>query len=176
MTIIALTLTPLAASQLPPPDDSGPFTRVRGETAELRSLIATTAERSATMRSLLLRIESSDLTVYVRTQPFATMTIGGRIGFPRGASDGRMLIVELACLRSSMQQAVMLAHELQHAAELADAPWVTNPRKLAAYYRRIGEDAEGYGHNFETAMAKAITDKVWDELSASERTSRATQH
>jgi hypothetical protein len=70
----------------------------------------------------------------------------------------------------------MLAHELQHAAELADAPWVTNPRTLAAYYRQIGDDAEGYGHNFETDMAKSITDRVWGELAVSDRTLRAAQH
>jgi hypothetical protein len=144
---------------------------VRPEGAELRALIAETAVRSATFRQLVDRIERSDLIVYVRTQHFASGRLEGRIGFATratGATGARILLVELACPRSDAALAATLAHELHHATEIAEAPWVRDTAALAAYYHRIGETAPPVEHGaaFETAAARDTAVRVARELAA----------
>jgi hypothetical protein len=143
---------------------------LRPDAAELRSIVADARERSATFRQLVERIERSDVIVYVRSQHFASSQLDGRIGFVRGsnpAGAARILLVELACPRSLAVQAATLAHELHHASEIAEAPWVRDTATLAEYYRRVGEEATalGGGAAFETAGARATAQRVRLELS-----------
>ena len=147
---------------------------LRPDGAELRALVADTRVRSATFRQLVDRIEQSDLIVYVRTQHFATARLEGRIGFVRGtagATSARILLVELACPRSAAAQAETLAHELHHAAEIAEAAWVRDASSLEAYYRRIGEEVAPLEHGvaFETPAARAIAAIVRQELATAPR-------
>lgn len=143
---------------------------LRPDSAELRTLVADARERSATFRQLVDRIERSDLLVYVRLQHFPTGRLEGRIGFVSGATaapGARVLLVELACPRTSAAQAETLAHELHHAVEIADAAWVHDAASLEAYYRRIGEETAplDQGVAFETPGARAIATRVRQELS-----------
>lgn len=142
---------------------------LRADAAELRALVADTRDRSATFRQLVDRIERSDVIVYVRAQHFATAHLEGRIGFVSGSTGSagpRTLLVELACPRTAASQAETLAHELHHAAEIADAAWVRDPASLATYYRRIGEETTpaGEGVAFETAAARQVALRVRREL------------
>jgi hypothetical protein len=142
---------------------------VRAEMREIRALIADTAERSATFRALLDRLEASDVIVYIRVRQFPSSRLDGRIGFLAGDTTGRYLVIELACPRSTDAQAATLAHELHHATEIADAPWVASPAALARHYRRIGNETEpsGGGQTFETAEAQQVAARVRRELSDS---------
>ena len=82
-------------------------------------------------------------------------------------------MIEIACLRPEIEQAATLAHERQHAAEIAEAPWVVDAPTLAAYYRRIGQetDPSDGGRRFETPAARAIAARVHRELSSAARSS-----
>lgn len=142
---------------------------LRPDGAELQALVAETAARSPTFRHLVDRLERSDLIVYVRAQHFPTTRIDGRIGFvtgSNGATGMRILLVELACPRTAAAQAETLAHELHHATEIADAPWVRDTASLAAYYQRIGEMSQplSRGLAFETPAAQAVATRVRQEL------------
>jgi hypothetical protein len=142
---------------------------VRPEGADLRALVAGARERSATFRGLLARLDRSDVIVYVRAQHFPTARLDGRIGFVRGMTGhtgARVLLVELACPRVASDQTATLAHELHHAAEIADAPWVRDTTTLEAYYQRIGEEttALGEGAAFETRAARELAARVAREL------------
>lgn len=146
--------------------------RLRADGVEPRALVADAAERSATFRSLVDRIEGSDLIVYVRMQHFSSGRLEGRIGFVAGATAAaggpRILLIELACPRRSADQEATLAHELRHAAEIADAPWVDGPAALARYYAAIGEGGEALerGVAFETAAARETALRVKRELTS----------
>ncbi len=144
-----------------------PHLRVEG--TDLRALVADAGARSVTFRRLMDRIEASDLIVYVRPQHFASGRLDGRIGFVTGTSGttgSRLLLVELACPRTAAAMAETLAHELHHATEIADAPWVRDPTSLEAYYRQIGETGVPLMHGlaFETAGAQATARRVKSEL------------
>jgi len=142
--------------------------RVRPESPELRALVAAARARSATFRDLADRLERSDVIVYVRTRHFPSARLDGRIGFVRGSRGAgpRLLLVELNCPRTAAAQTATLAHELHHATEIADAPWVTDPRTLATYYQQIGEETTplGEGMAYETPQARRAAAQVAREV------------
>jgi hypothetical protein len=139
---------------------------VRAESIDVRQLIAETAQRSTTFRSLVEEIDRSSVIVYVRVRLLASQALDGRTGLLGARFGTRYLAIELACPRSRDTQMATLAHELQHALEIADASWVVDAPTLARHYRRIGialGDTPG-GATFETDAAQAIGARVRHEL------------
>ena len=145
------------------------LTHVRGTTAPLQALIADTAERSPAFRAMLDRLEASTVIVYVRVAPLPTLTLDGRTAFLKvdtPTPDARLLVVELSCHRPILAQTATLAHELRHAIEIADAPWVVDPDTLERYYAQIGIrlDPIGQPARFETVAAQQAAARVRREL------------
>ncbi len=171
----AIAVAPAHAQPREPAPAGVDRPHLRADGVEPRALVADAADRSATFRSLVDRIEASDLIVYVRMQHFSSSRLEGRIGFVAGASAAaggpRILLIELACPRRSADQEATLAHELRHAAEIADAPWVDGPAALAGYYAAIGESGEvlDRGVAFETAAAREIATRVRREIASTLR-------
>jgi hypothetical protein len=140
--------------------------RVRGESADVRTIIAEAEARSATVRALVEEIDRSDVVVYVRVRQFPTQQFDGRTGFVGARPQARFLIIEIACPRTRDMQMATLAHELQHAVEIARAPWVVGAATLAQYYARIGDQVGGDATTvmFETAAAHEVGLRAWHEL------------
>jgi hypothetical protein len=138
---------------------------VRAESPEVRALIADAAERSVTFRALVDGIERSNVIVYVRVRLFNSQMLDGRIGFLGSHPGVRFLAIELACPRRRELQLTTLAHELQHALEIARAPWVVGPATLAQYYGQIGNEiGGGTALTFETDAARRTGARVRLEL------------
>jgi hypothetical protein len=139
---------------------------VRAESADVRALIAEVSDRSATFRTLVDEIEQSNVIVYVRLRFFGSQMLDGRIGFLGSQPDVRFLAIELACPRWRELQMATLAHELQHALEIARASWVVGPATLARYYEEIGEHIGGDGRAvaFESDAARRMGARVRREL------------
>jgi len=138
---------------------------VRAESVEMRQLIADAAERSATVRALIDALDGSDVVVYVRPRLFRSVTLDARTGFLAGGSR-RLLVIELPCPQTRDTQIALLAHELQHAVEIAQAAWVVDTATLARYYGEIGIRLgmlEG-GTTFETEAACRVGARVRSEL------------
>jgi hypothetical protein len=154
-----------------------PAPRVRPETFQTASLLEDLVHRSPTARSLLIALEQSDVVVYVRHRMFAESTLNGRTGFVRSDMPTRLLIIEIGCPRSRLEQLVALGHELQHAAEIAADPTVAGPRAMAQYFGRIGirtiSTAAAAGATFETAAAQTVETRVRQELLSEKRTAAA---
>jgi hypothetical protein len=153
------------------------FTHVRATTRQLQALIADTAEKSPAFHALLDRLEASTVIVYVRTAPLPTLMMEGRTAFLKvdaPTPKARLLVVELSCTRPIVAQAATLAHELRHALEIADAPWVVGTETLETYYARIGFrlDSIGSPMRFETMAARDAGLQVRRELAESQQTTR----
>lgn len=162
--VAVLVTTALASADTP----AGAAPRVRPETRETRELVAELAERSATVRCLIDRLNASDVVVYIRHRPFTDTTLDGRIGIVRSKGPSRILIVELPCGRSTVNQLVALGHELQHAVEIADAVHVVDAASLAEHYERIGRrtSAARDALTFETEAARGVSMEIRRELFA----------
>lgn len=150
------------------------FAHVRGTTPQLQALIVDTAQKSPAFRALVDYLEQSAIIVYVRTASWPMITLDARIGFLAGEgprAGPRMLVIELSCNRPAVAQTAMLAHELRHAVEIADAPWVVDTVTLAQHYTRIGSrlDPVGGPVRFETAAAQETAALVRRELAAQHR-------
>jgi hypothetical protein len=162
--VSAIALTPAVGraqeAETPPP-------HVRGATPETRGLVRELVERSQTGRELVERLEQADIVVYVRQEWFPTSTLRGRIGFLTSTpGPRRMLVIELACRYTRLDQLSALGHELRHAVEIAESPSVHDVRSLAVFYRSIGEPM---GHiaaseTYETSAAAATGRRVHNEL------------
>jgi len=142
---------------------------LRTEAADLRTLLRATAAASPALQALVTRLEGSDLIVYVTTRQLPA-SIDGRIGWIGAAGGLRFVKIEIACARPTTVQATTLAHELRHAAEIADAPWIDGPVALAAHYSRIGIRSGGADRlMFETDAARLFGERVRRELAAAPR-------
>jgi len=144
------------------------LSHVRATTAPLQALIADTAEKSPAFRAMLDRLDASTVIVYVRLATLATLTLDGRTAFLKvdtPTPGARLLVVELSCSRPILAQAATLAHELRHALEIADAPWVVGTATLEQYYAQIGFRLDSGGPlRFETVAARETAAQVRREL------------
>lgn len=143
-----------------------PAPRVRPETTQTIELLEDLVARSPTARELVDAIDASDVIAYVRHRAFTGTTLNGRIGFVQSNAPTRTLIIEIASVRTWLEQLVTLGHELQHAAEIAAAPGVVDPPSLIRYFDRIGFRVAGPPDDsmFETLRARNVAARIRQEL------------
>ena len=148
---------------LPPADPDALYPRVRASSPLVRSILADTAERSATVRDLLARLADSDVIVYVDFTP-SRQVPAARTVFVTRALDVRYLRIGISVSVPFFDIAPMIAHELQHAVEIAGEPAVIDDKGLRRLYHRIGR-ALG-SERYETEAARAVERTVRRELQA----------
>ena len=128
------------------------------ETALVRELVA----RSATARALTAQIGSEAVIVYVEIR--ASMPRGhGATRLAATTPYARFIRITLAPGAHPDDLAALLAHELQHALEIARAD-VKSSDDLRRLYRAIGDDRAA-SLAFETAAAQEVGARVRQELS-----------
>jgi hypothetical protein len=147
--------------------DKPPSVRhVRSSDARARTLIEKGVARSATFRHLLDTLDASDVIVYVEpkyTHPGLSGYLPHRVVV---AEPFRYLHVMVGFFGADDRIIAVIAHELQHAVEVADAPEVRDDRSLRLLFSRshinfhCGEDC------FETDAAIDVQYKVTGELAA----------
>jgi hypothetical protein len=120
--------------------------------------------RSATLSALVAEIRASDVVVYVDLDPDEPGALEGSLRFRVAAGGTRYLRVWLQPRRCDDVLIATLAHELQHAAEVARAVDVTSPAAFKALYASVGRSARA--DRFETDAAQATGARVRRELEA----------
>jgi hypothetical protein len=166
---LVLLVAAATASSLTPPSLEHLRGVSRRESALLRDLVA----RSATARNLADQIESEAVIVYVEIN---TSMPRGR-GATRLAATtplARFIRITLAPVAHPDDLAALLAHEMQHALEIARAPAVASSDDVRRLYRSIGEDRAATVA-FETVAARQVGARVRQELSrAASKPNRAS--
>jgi hypothetical protein len=143
--------------------------RIRTTDPMLRDLLAQTAAKSPAMAALQQRLRRSDVVLYVHCDD-SLLGLGklrGETTILSATPDNRFLKSRIKCrvLESSLM--LVLAHELRHAVEIADAPEVVDAESLLAFYARIGREIQTTScctRRFETAAALQTEDVVRREL------------
>ena len=155
---VILAYQPAAAQTAP---------RVRGESERANALLQDATTRSSTIRDLVTAIEASDVFVFLDVaRPSALLR--GRTTLLGASAAGRYLHVLVRFQLDPDRQVEMLAHELQHCAEIASAPQVRDAAALRVHLARIGRRLGG-PDDFETDAARAIEFVVGRELTSSAR-------
>lgn len=149
--------------------------RVRAADNEARELLAMGEQDSPTLRQLLVELENSDLIVLVSVEPpapFGQATARNFHGSTRllaAAAGQRYLAIWLDSrwrpgARQRPRVVSLLAHELQHALEVAQNPDVVDQGGMMTLFGRIGREL--CAQQFETDAALAVQSRVFNELSA----------
>lgn len=136
--------------------------RIRTTEPVVVTLLERGYRESSTFRELVGRIEQSDLHVYIRLNRDTPQT-GLRLVAANGARTAWIWLVRD---RGPEQLIARLAHELQHAAEIAGSPDVINDQTLAEYYRRHGfsRGAGSLMETHESPAAQGVERAVFKEL------------
>jgi hypothetical protein len=138
-----------------------PIGVLRPEEPELRKTIEEGVRQSATFENLVNRLNRNRLVVYIRFDRCA----GGvaactRLVAPRDTTR-QLLIVLDRFGRSPRDLTALLAHELQHALEIAEAPTVTDGASLERLYSTTGlHFREGYETEAAIRVGRAVTDEL----------------
>jgi len=136
--------------------------------ADAARLLARAVALSPSVRSLVSKIEQSDLVVYIRMDDRLTRYWGATT-FMAAAAGLRYVMVGLTPRAYDDDLVAMLGHELQHVVEIADATNVRDVAALETLYRRIGW-AGAFGNEYETAAAVDIGRQVAREVTRAPRT------
>jgi hypothetical protein len=145
-----LSIAPLllAGLMFAPPLPCEPFTeadvlesptrRIRSVDHSVRRLMRRGYRNSATFAGLVARLQRSDVIVYVEDVPRLPGGLEGRMMMLPRSNGYRYVRIQLA-LRGAPEDAIaVLAHELQHAVEVAEAVEVNDTDGLQRLYERIG--------------------------------------
>jgi hypothetical protein len=156
-------LWPLIALLMLPAEPPGaiPVAHVRGVTVETQMLIADTMHRSAIVRDLVARLACSDSIVYVEITASPQIPTA-RTKLVAAAGATRFLRIGINARVSGGDLAAYLAHELQHAVEIAEHEEVRDESGVRQLHLEIGR-ATG-ANSFETEAAKDIEIAVRQEL------------
>jgi hypothetical protein len=135
LTLLCLLVATPSLSMAAEPITDSPRRPIRSTDRRLRTLLEHGVRISPTLRALVVRLLRSDVVVYLQCDGPAGPA--GRLTFVSAAGGYRYLMVRMARFPRP-QQIAMMAHELQHAVEIADTPAIIDGPSLAREYRRIG--------------------------------------
>jgi len=127
--------------------------------------LAHAIERSAITRTLIEHLESSNVIVHIVTAAQMEYGIGGTMRFVTSRGGYRYLRITLGARLPLKQRSSILAHELQHAWEVARSP-ASNVEELKRLFENEGHRASEYGEYYETRAAIEIERNVRMELTA----------
>jgi len=161
--VLGVVLAASAAAGELPMTAQDTWRALRPESAAVRTLMANGLERSNTFRGLAGRLSGTDVVVYVRFSR-CPGNLPGCLSWASAAPGLRRVLIKLDQFgHSPSELTALLAHELQHALEVADAPEI---RDLASFEKAFAGLGWKGTHGFETAQAKKITMCVATELVA----------
>jgi hypothetical protein len=133
----------------------------------LSDLIDLGISRSPTLRFLESRLEDDQVIAYVVWGAKLPSGTAARTRLIGAGGGYRYLSIELDIRLARLNVLAMLGHELQHAAEIGDAPEVVDDKSMAILYHRIGieqRDSTIEGLWFETWAAIEAGHRVYNEL------------
>ena len=162
LVVVSLLSTPAFAAV---PDVLWPEARVRPQDPRLAALLRAGVNRSATLRSIVNRLEAGNVIVYVALGQNLKSTLAGKLTWMTKAGDFRYLKATINAEQTPDQMIATLAHELQHALEVSADKGVIDQRSLLGLYKRIGRPSHaGYAAGWETEAAEDTGYQVRREL------------
>ena len=168
-TVLALLLTlflPHGASA-----ETTPHLRILD--GQLKSLFEHGLTQSPTLRELADKVEAAPILVFVEGDIRMSERLGARLQFVTSVDGVRYVRVDINCTLAPRRQIALLAHELQHALEIAERPDIVDIEAMESMYEDIGFQSfeNGRHRSFETRAAIDVQETVDRELGG--RASRA---
>ena len=118
--------------------DARTLPHLRTTNQYVRALVKAGAAHSATLRTLLSRLEASDVVAYVRFDTTLPGQLDGKTWFVSAAAGIRYVEIVLKPSGEALSTAALLAHELAHVIEVAADAAIVDPRSMAERYLSTG--------------------------------------
>lgn len=140
--------------------------RIRPLTSRLADLLAHGYRTSPTLASIVDALERSDVIVHIEEGILRDMLTIGETRLVVRAGGQRYLRITLDPRIRNHAAIALLAHELQHAREIADRPWVIDQSTVERLYREIGHSTgpEFGAGRFDTPAGAEAARRVRLEL------------
>ena len=166
--LLALTLVVASTvlAQIALAESKPDIIHLRTIDSRMRALVREGIRSSASFRALVDRINRSDVVVYIQCDGY---TSPSRMTFMTSAGGLRYVLVRVQRMLLRDQQLAIMAHELQHAVEVADAPAIVDEVSLAQEYRKIGyvnRYSMAPGIAFDSVAAVETGQRVLRELAS----------
>jgi hypothetical protein len=161
--LLLLVATPSIAHAADPSWD-GLRGHLRTTDDRLRRLLELGTRTSPTFRALVHRLLESDVVVYLWCDRADAAPSDGRLTFVSAVGGYRYVVVRLVRFHSRERQIALMAHELRHAIEIADAPHVVDEQSLEREYRRIGYMSRPPTADRRTFDTRAAVDAGWQVM------------
>jgi hypothetical protein len=160
--LLATTLAPAFAA-----DHTTHDQHVRTSERVLTTLMRQGIAESPYFRSLIERLNETDVIVYVKTSAQLPTNLEGHLNFLGSGGGRRYLVVSLAFGRPDMRTISTLGHELQHALEVAERPHIVDGKSMAKAFADFGYSSPTarFPEAFETDAAGEAGARVWLEMS-----------
>jgi hypothetical protein len=139
---------------------------VRAATPAVQMLLTDAIAQSAVVNDLIRRLTQSDTIVYVELTGSPEIPIA-RTKLVAATAGGRFVRIALNMLLSRWDRLPLLAHELQHAVEIAEAADVRDDVGVRRHFGRVGF-ANGTDH-YETQAARDVERRVRVEIARAAR-------
>jgi hypothetical protein len=169
--LVASTTTSAATDDTQGPEPrhatalDSPNRHVRTTEPTILSLIDAGLSRSGTFRRLVTTLDESDVIVYIERKR-THQALGGYLAH-NIVTEGNRRYLRIAVETQGAKRRLvsLLAHELQHAVEVAQTPDARDPKTLARMFSRLSIKF-GCGDTtcYETQAAKDIEHTVREEL------------
>jgi hypothetical protein len=157
------------------PARAQPLSHVRALDSISRIALARGLHESPRFRALVDELEASDVIVHVVATPTMPSGTVGTMRFVARLGDTRYVRIDLASLAARDLRVSTLAHELEHACEVARSAAGSHDA-VRALYRAIGHAVPGIREAFETDGAQQAGAHVWGELRGVRRTVPTAEH
>ena len=140
--------------------------RVRVLDARLKSLLDHGLMQSPTLRALVDKVEASSILVFVDGDMRMPERIGAQLNFVTSVNDVRYVRVDINVMLAPRRQVALLAHEFQHALEIAGRPEIQDIEAMESLYEDIGFQSfdNGRHRGFETDAALEMQEAVERDL------------
>ncbi len=140
------------------------YPHVRATDPRIAKLIEEAARRSVTFARLYSRLQETDIILFVEPARDLKPSLSGRLVFISATPVVRYLRADIRADLPRTDMISTIAHEMQHALEIAEATFVRDESGMAALYRQIGRHDDV--RMFETELAQVIARRVRRELLA----------
>jgi hypothetical protein len=165
LVIVFCARTAVVAQPQVPPPEGEPQSHVRTESAYVLTFLAKATQHSPTVSRLIDRINASNVIVYVECDRRRSLTLEGWMVFVVTTREIRYLRVQVNCGLMRQDLIAIIGHELQHVAEVADAPDVVDERSFRRLFRTIGfVRRDSSQEQYETKAALSIEERVRQEI------------
>jgi hypothetical protein len=131
---------------------------VRATDPLLRAWITNGGAESSTLKSLVDELVASDVIVHVVMVDRISGGANGQLYFVTTTPTARYLRIEVTRVGGRADMIALLAHELQHAVEVAHSPGVRDAQSLASFYLRVGDNMRDSRHY--DSVAARVTEEI----------------